>query len=108
MSGMRIIPSADQLDVTDGDEDSRTSSPSVRLSADRSIIAADRSIITATQQLEEATDRFRHYLLYGHKKVLLLLLRSIWGGGQNVFHTGFFLKFSLTFFLFAWSTCTHA
>ncbi|XP_025111637.1 uncharacterized protein LOC112574654 isoform X3 [Pomacea canaliculata] len=81
MSGMRIIPSADQLDVTDGDEDSRTSSPSVRLSADRSIIAADRSIITATQQLEEATDRFRHYLLYGHKKEALdwAMKHNLWG-----------------------------
>lgn len=63
ISGMPIVPSSDALELPEGSEDSRTSSPSVR-------VTADRSIITATQQLEEATDRFRHYLLYGRKKVV--------------------------------------
>ncbi|KAK7502616.1 hypothetical protein BaRGS_00006191, partial [Batillaria attramentaria] len=74
VGGMRIIPSADQLDAADGDESSRGSSPAVRVSA-------DRTVVTATQQMEEATDRFRHLLLYGRKKEALDLAmkRNLWG-----------------------------
>ena len=68
VSGIRInqsqSQSADPLDV--GEEDSRSSSPAVRVSA-------ERTLISAAQQLEESTDRFRNLLLYGRKKVSIRL-----------------------------------
>ena len=62
VSGLRVAQSQSHNSTPDREEDSRGSSPAVR-------VATDRTVITAAQQLEESTDRFRNLLLYGRKKV---------------------------------------
>ncbi|XP_070176214.1 protein transport protein Sec16A-like isoform X2 [Littorina saxatilis] len=77
VSGPRIVQStgqsSDPLNTPDK-EDSRSSSPAVRIST-------DRTVISAAQQLEESTDRFRNLLLYGRKKEALdwAMKRNLWG-----------------------------
>lgn len=62
VSGLRVSQSQSHSSTPDREEDSRSSSPAVRVST-------DRTVITAAQVLEESTDRFRSLLLYGRKKV---------------------------------------
>lgn len=58
-TGMRIVHSLDNLD---GEEDGEV---------DQSVVS-DRSVVNKTKTVEEVTDRFRHLLLYGRKKVSVL------------------------------------
>lgn len=61
MMGLKINPSSDTLDE-DFDE-----------TVNMSVTTSDRSVISRGRKShEEATDRFRHLLLYGRKKVKLL------------------------------------
>ena len=62
-TGMRISESTDDLEP-DGEE--------TRVS--RGTTPVDRSMITKVKPLEEVTDRFRHLLMYGRKKVGSCLL----------------------------------
>ena len=55
-TGMKIAPS---LDTLEGDDDG---------DVDQSVVS-DRSSVNKTKSVEEVTDRFRHLLLYGRKKV---------------------------------------
>ena len=55
-TGMRI---AQSLDTLEGDEDGEV---------DQSVVS-DRSSMNKNKTVEEVTDRFRHLLLYGRKKV---------------------------------------
>ena len=61
-TGMKI---AQSLDTLDGDEDGEV---------DQSVVSSERSVINRTKTVEEVTDRFRHLLLYGRKKVSHKLL----------------------------------
>lgn len=65
VSGLRVTQSQSYNSTPDQEEDSRGSSPAVRVSA-------DRTVISAAQLLEESTDHFRHLLLYGRKKVITI------------------------------------
>ena len=56
-TGMKI---AQSLDTLDGDEDGEV---------EQSVVSSERSVINRTKTVEEVTDRFRHLLLYGRKKV---------------------------------------
>ena len=55
-TGMRI---AQSLDTLEGEEDGEP---------DQSVVS-DRSSVNKNKTVEEVTDRFRHLLLYGRKKV---------------------------------------
>ena len=56
-TGMKI---AQSLDTLDGEEEGEV---------EQSVVSSERSIINRTKTVEEVTDRFRHLLLYGRKKV---------------------------------------
>lgn len=57
MMGLKINPSSDTLDEE----------------FDETVVISDRSVIARGRKTqEETTDRFRHLLLYGRKKVNLL------------------------------------
>lgn len=65
MMGLKINPSSDTLDE-EFDE-----------TVDMSVVTSDRSVIARGRKTqEETTDRFRHLLLYGRKKVKSLVKRS--------------------------------
>jgi len=59
-SGMRIMPSADCLEDDESEDSQRLS---------RGTTPVDRSMVSKGRSLEETTDRFRHLLMYGRKKV---------------------------------------
>lgn len=55
--GMKISSSMDNLDDLDETNDIST-------------VTMDRSVVNKQRSREEVTDRFRHLLLYGRKKVM--------------------------------------
>ncbi|XP_061183855.1 uncharacterized protein LOC133192032 isoform X3 [Saccostrea echinata] len=70
MMGLKINPSSDTLDEDFDD------------TVDMSVITSDRSVISRSRKTrEEATDRFRHLLLYGRKKDALdwAMKNNLWG-----------------------------
>ena len=64
-TGMKI---AQSLEMLDADEDGEM---------EQSVVMADRSSVNRTKTVEEITDRFRHLLLYGRKKVGLRRLETV-------------------------------
>ena len=65
-TGMKIAHSLDNLEA---DEDGEV---------DQSVVSSERSMVNRTKTVEEVTDRFRHLLLYGRKKVSLTLIEILW------------------------------
>lgn len=57
---MKITPSADNLDDDESEDSQRVS---------RGTTPVDRSMVNRGRSVEEVTDRFRHLLMYGRKKV---------------------------------------
>lgn len=68
-SGMKIAASSDNLEVDDESEDSQSQKLSRGSTPIDRSLAVDRSVIARGRSLEEVTDRFRHLLMYGRKKV---------------------------------------
>lgn len=65
---MKIAASSDNLDDGDSEDGQKLSRGSTPI---------DRSLVNKTKSTEEVTDRFRHLLMYGRKKVGLILERKI-------------------------------
>ena len=62
-TGMKITHSSDFLEVDDAESEDSASRVS------RGTTPVDRSLVNKGRSLEESTDRFRHLLMYGRKKV---------------------------------------